>query len=185
MVDDASADGAPWLDDDQAEAWLALVSILEVLPAALDSQLTHDADLTFFEFLVLVQLAEVPGHRLRLSDLATATHTSLPRLSRVVARLEADGLVVREADRADGRSRHARLSARGWQKLEAAAPGHVELVQRIFVAPLSRGQLGQLRGIGRRLMAELDPAHEVLRETRNATNGRPGLSRPPAPSTDD
>lgn len=174
-----------WLDDEQAEAWLALVSILEVLPAALDSQLTRDADLTFFEFIVLVQLAEVPDHHLRLSDLATATHTTLPRLSRVIARLEADGLVVRETDSADGRSRRASLTDTGWQRLGDAAPGHVELVQRIFVSPLTRGQLGQLRAIGQRLLGVLDPAGEVLRQTRDATNGRPGLSRPPAPSTDD
>jgi len=173
-----------WLDDEQAEAWLALVSILEVLPAALDSQLTRDADLTFFEFLVLVQLAEAPEHRLRLSDLAAATHTSLPRLSRVVARLEADGLVAREADAQDGRTRHAALTEAGWRRLGEAAPGHVDLVQELFVAPLSRTQLKQLERIGQRLLAVLDPASEVLAQTRRATGGRPGLSRPPTPSQD-
>jgi len=176
---------APWLDDEQAEAWIALVSILEVLPAALDSQLARDADLTFFEFIVLVQLAQVPGHRLRLSDLAAATHATLPRLSRVIARLEADGLVVREADADDARSRRAALTDAGWARLEEAAPGHVELVQRLFVSPLTRGQLGQLRRIGERLLDVLDPADQVLRATRNAASGRPGLSRPPAPLTDD
>src|SRR5690606_32513849 len=112
------------------------------------------------------------------SDLATATHTTLPRLSRVIARLEADGLVVRETDSADGRSRRASLTDTGWQRLGDAAPGHVELVQRIFVSPLTRAQLGQLQAIGQRLLGVLDPAGEVLRQTRDATNGRPGLSRP-------
>lgn len=172
-------DPTRWLDDEQAEAWLALVSILEVLPATLDSQLMRDADLTFFEFLVLMQLAEVPGHSLRLSDLASATNTTLPRLSRVIGRLEDDGLVVREISAEDGRSRHAHLTDAGWDKLGSAAPGHVNLVQAAFMNRLTREQLGQMRRIGNRLMAGLDPAHEVLAQTRTAASGRPGLSRAP------
>lgn len=181
---DEGSGAVPWLDDEQAEAWLALVAILEVLPAALDSQLSHDADLTFFEFVVLVQLAQVPDHRLRLSELAAATHATLPRLSRVIARLEDDGLVRREIVAGDARSRHAALTEAGWARLDEAAPGHVRLVQELFVSPLTRGQLGQLRRIGERLLDRLDPADQVLRASRNAASGRPGLSRPPAQLND-
>ncbi|SKB09444.1 MarR family winged helix-turn-helix transcriptional regulator [Aeromicrobium choanae] len=169
----------PWLDDDEAEAWLALVSIIEVLPAALDAQLLRDADLTFFEFLVLVQLAEAGDESMRLSDLAAATHTSPPRLSRVIARLEKDGLVTRTADSDDARSRHADLTDTGWQRLETASPGHVELVREIFVGPLTREQLGQARRIGSRILAVLDPGGSVLAGTRDSTRGRQGLSRLP------
>lgn len=178
------ADDTPWLDDDQAEAWLALVSILEILPSTLDSQLMRDADLTFFEFVVLIQLAEAPGHSLRLSDLATATNTTLPRLSRVVGRLEDDGLVVRQVAAHDARSRHAHLTEAGWRKLDRAAPGHVTLVQQIFGERLSRAQLAQMRRIGNRLLSAIDPSQQVLAVTRGAAGGRPGLSRPPEPLPD-
>jgi len=178
------SDAPHWLDDDEAEAWLSLVSILEVLPAALDSQLTRDADLTLFEFLVLSQLAEVDDS-VRLSDLASATHTTLPRLSRVVARLEKDGLLVREVSADDGRSRRVSLSDAGWQRLADAAPGHVTLVRELFVSRLTREQLGQMRRIGGRVLAGLDPAGQVLAATRESTRGRQGLSRLPTPSQRD
>ena len=170
-----------WLDDDQADAWLALVAILEILPSTLDSQLLRDADLTFFEFLVLTQLAEEPERTMRLSELAAATHTTLPRLSRVIGRLEKDGLVVREASRNDARSRLARLTDLGWERLDEAAPGHVELVRRIFVDRLTRDQLDHVRRIGTRLLAALDPSDRVLAGRRQARSGRPGLPGPPTP----
>ncbi|GAA2089103.1 MarR family transcriptional regulator [Aeromicrobium tamlense] len=175
-----------WLDDDEAEAWLALVSILEVLPATLDSQLGRDADLTFFEFLVLVQLAETHEDSMRLTDLATAMNTTPARLSRVVTRLEHDGLLLRTASPDDGRSRHARLTPSGWERLEAASPGHVDLVREVFVSRLTREQLGQVRRIGDRLLAGLDPGQRVLAGTRGSTRGRQGLSRfPERPRAED
>jgi len=178
------ADPTPWLDDEQAEAWLALVSILELLPAALDSQLARDADLTFFEFLVLTQLAEEPDRSLRLTDLAASTNTTLPRLSRVTARLEKDGFLARRVDERDGRSRRVSLTDAGWDKLAAVSPGHVELVQRLFVEQLTRDQLAQVRRIGNRLLRGLDPEAHVLAQSRGGASGRPGLSRAPAPTGD-
>lgn len=179
-------DGTPWLDDDEADAWLALVSVLGVLPAALDAQLLRDADLTFFEFLVLVQLAETDDDSMRLSDLAAATHTTAARLSRVIARLEKDGLVTRTTDAADARSRHAHLTDAGWQRIEDASPGHVALVREIFVGRLTREQLGQARRIGTRILSGLDPGGSVLAGTRESTRGRQGLSRlPERPRTRD
>lgn len=172
-------DGTPWLDDDEADAWLALVSVLGVLPAALDSQLMRDADLTFFEFLVLAQLADVEGESIRLSDLAASLNTTLPRLSRVIAQLEKDGLVVRRTSAADARSRQAHLTDRGRERLDAAMPGHVELVQRIFVGPLTREQLGQVRRIGDRLLAGLDPGRRVLAGSKGPTRDRQGFFRAP------
>lgn len=175
-----------WLDDDEAEAWLALVSILEVLPAALDSQLGRDADLTFFEFLVLVQLAEAGEDSMRLSDLAAAMNTTLPRLSRVMARLQADGLVERIPSPDDARSRHAHLTDTGWERLEMASPGHVDLVREVFVSRLTREQLSQVYRVGTRILAGLDPAHRVLAGTRGSTRGRQGLSRfPQRPRAED
>jgi DNA-binding MarR family transcriptional regulator len=183
MTDDAST---PWLDDDEAQAWLALVAILEVLPAALDAQLTRDADLTFFEFLVLVQLAEGAQESLRLSELASATNATLPRLSRVIAGLESDGLVVRQVSADDARSRHAHLTDAGWERLAQAAPGHVDLVREVFVGRLTREQLGQMRRIGTRVLAGLDPAQRVLAGTRRLARGRQGLSRfPTRPPAED
>lgn len=174
MTDETSTS---WLDDDEADAWLALVSILGVLPPALDAQLTRDSDLTFFEFLVLARLAEVGDEPMRLSDLAAVTHAALPRLSRVLAGLESDGLVVRQVSADDARSRHAHLTDAGWERLAAAAPGHVERVRELFVSRLTREQLGQMRRIGARVLGGT---------TKGSVRGHQGLTRfPTRPRTED
>lgn len=43
--------GARWLDDEEIAAWVRLAAVLELLPAALDSQLRRDAGLTHFEYV--------------------------------------------------------------------------------------------------------------------------------------
>src|SRR5215213_8486669 len=85
----------PWLDRDQLGAWVRLVAVLELLPGVLDGQLRRDAALTHFEYYVLAMLSEAPGTTLRMTALARLTRSTLPRLSHVVQRLEARGLVER------------------------------------------------------------------------------------------
>lgn len=46
----------------------------------------------------------------------------------------------------------------------SAAPGHVAEVWRVVVDPLTRAQLRQLTAIGRRIMAQIDPADRCLGE---------------------
>ncbi|TPX04371.1 MarR family transcriptional regulator, partial [Schumannella luteola] len=57
----------PRLDEQESAAWLALVSLLELLPSALDSQLQRDSELTHFEFAVLSML-KFAGEPIRMSE---------------------------------------------------------------------------------------------------------------------
>ena len=146
-----------WLTEQERAAWLRLVAVVELLPAALDSQLRADAGLTHFEYFVLVMLSEAPERTLRMTSLAQRTNATLPRLSHVVRRLESRGLVERFPCPEDGRATNARLTAAGWGAVVAAAPGHVETVRRHVLDPLTPAQLEQLRSIGDALLTHLDP----------------------------
>ena len=48
----------PWLDEDERAAWLGLLRITALLPAALESELQRDAGLSLFEYLVMAMLSE-------------------------------------------------------------------------------------------------------------------------------
>jgi DNA-binding MarR family transcriptional regulator len=146
-----------WLDDEEQQTWLALISVLIRLPAALDAQLQRDAGISHFEYQVLAGLSMSPGHTLRMSDLAGFADSSLSRLSQVVSRLERRGWVRREPDPADGRYTLAVLTEDGWAKVVETAPGHVEAVRNHVFDPLTRAQQRQLREIGRRVMRTIDP----------------------------
>jgi len=147
-----------WLDEQQLDAWVKLVAVVELLPGVLDSQLRRDAGLTHFEYFVLAMLSEAPDRTLRMTALAQRTNATLPRLSHVVRRLEDRGLVERFPCADDGRATNARLTDAGWADVVAAAPGHVANVRRHVIDALSPAQVGQLDDILATLLEQLDPA---------------------------
>jgi DNA-binding MarR family transcriptional regulator len=153
-----------WLNDDERAAWLRLVAVAELLPAALDAQLRRDSGLTHFEYFVLAMLSEAPERTLRMTALAQRTNATLPRLSHVVRRLEERGLVERFPCPEDGRATNARLTDGGWRTVVGAAAGHVEAVRRLVLDPLSPAQVDQLRGIGDAMLSVLDPHGYMTRQ---------------------
>jgi DNA-binding MarR family transcriptional regulator len=147
-----------WLDRDERQAWIALVSVLIRLPNALDAQLQRDAGISHFEYQVMVCLSESPDSTLRMSVLAMLVEGSLPRLSQVVSRLEKRGWVRRAPDPDDGRSTLAILTDEGLAKVMQTAPGHLGEVRRLVFDPLTKAQVRQLQQIGRRITRTIDPA---------------------------
>ena len=145
-----------WLDETERAAWLQLIGVIIRLPAALDSQLQRDAGFSHFEYTVLVHLSNAPDRVLRMSRLAALCHSSLSRLSHVVARLERRGWLRRDPCPDDGRATLATLTDDGFAKLASAAPGHVEAVRAYVIDALDDEQLGQLHRIGEVILGRLD-----------------------------
>jgi DNA-binding MarR family transcriptional regulator len=146
-----------WLDEDELAAWVRLAAVLELLPGVLDSQLRRDAELMHFEYFVLAMLSEAPQRTLRMTALAAQTNATLPRLSHVVRRLEDRGLVERFPCPLDARATNARLTAPGWRKVRATAPGHVANVREHVIDALTSEQVHQLAGITEAILGRLDP----------------------------
>jgi DNA-binding MarR family transcriptional regulator len=145
-----------WLEGIEAQAWLRLIGVIIRLPAALDTQLQRDAGLSHFEYTVMVNLSNAEGHVLRMSQLAGQCHSSLSRLSHVVARLERRGWLRRDPAPDDGRATLATLTDEGFAKLASAAPGHVEAVRSFVIDALDRDQLAELTAIGTTILHRLD-----------------------------
>ena len=123
---------------------------------ALECQLERDSDLSFIEYHALARLSEEPDRRLRMSDLAAVTNASLSRLSHLTKRLEQRGFLRREPDPTDGRYTIAILTAAGYNKLVAAAPGHVAAVRRLVIDALSPRELAQLERLANRITSRVD-----------------------------
>jgi DNA-binding MarR family transcriptional regulator len=150
-------DETPWLTREQLRAWMKLVAVMELLPAALDQQLQRDADLTHFDYMVIAMLSETDTRTLRMSALASATNASLPRLSHVVSRLEKRGLVARCPSTDDRRATDVRLTDAGYATILEAAPDHVRTARRFVIDALTDEQVAQLDGIAKSLLTTLDP----------------------------
>jgi len=146
-----------WLSNAELTGWLRFAAVLELLPGALDAQLGRDEGLTHFDYFTLAMLSEADDRTLRMTTLAAQTNATLPRLSRVITRLEGAGYVRRTPCLEDRRATDVILTAGGWDKLSHAAPGHVATVRGLVLDALSPAQVDQLSAISAQLLQRLDP----------------------------
>ena len=113
--------------------------------------------LSSVEFEVLMRLARSPGNHLRMTDLAGQTSLSTSGVTRVVDRMDRDGLVRREACPSDRRSSYAVITDAGLARLDEVLPGHLALVQEWFIGQLSPEQLNQMLGALRTIRDAVNP----------------------------
>ncbi len=147
----------PRMSPAEAEAWLGIIRVSDLLPNALDSQLQRDAGMTHFEFGVLSYLRWMPEATATMSDVAEATHATLSRLSHVVSRLQARGLVSKSPSPADRRVSQITLTSAGRRDLVRATPGHIATARALVIDALSADDLAHLARITEVLGQRLDP----------------------------
>jgi DNA-binding MarR family transcriptional regulator len=145
-----------WLTAAELSSWLSVVRLMIWLPWSIDQQLQRDSSLRMVEYQVLAMLSERPERTMRMSSLAEVTNSSLSRLSHLITRLEARGLVRREPDPADGRFTNAVLTEQGFRTLAEAAPGHVAHVRSLVIDVLSPEQLRRLGQAADRIVSRID-----------------------------
>jgi DNA-binding MarR family transcriptional regulator len=113
------------------------------LSAKLDAQYAEHG-LARAEFEVLLRIARTPGQAMRMSDLAAQTLLTTSGITRVVDRLERDRLVERRACPTDRRGAFAAITREGLTRLDAALPGHLDLVEKWFTGRLAPTELESL-----------------------------------------
>ena len=114
-------------------------------------------DVSPAEFEVLLRLGRTNGGSLRMSDLAAQTQLTTSGITRVVDRLERDGLVERRACPTDRRGSFAQLTGAGTARLDAVLPGHVELIDTWLTSRFSHEQLDTLLDLLRMIRDEVRP----------------------------
>jgi len=114
-------------------------------------------NLSAAEFEVLLRLGRTNGGSLRMTDLAAQTQLTTSGITRVVDRLERDGLVERRACPTDRRGSFAQITSAGVARLDAVLPGHLELIERWLTSRLDQGELDTLLTLLRRVRDEVRP----------------------------
>ena len=153
---DADKPPVKWLTAAEVNSWLSVVRLMTWLPWSIDQQLRRDSKLGMVEYQALARLSDSPERTMRMSSLAEVTNASLSRLSHLVERLEARGLVRREPDPADGRFTNAILTDAGFEVLAEAAPGHIAHVRSLVIDVLSPEQLRRMGLAADRIMSRID-----------------------------
>jgi DNA-binding MarR family transcriptional regulator len=114
------------------EVWQDWLRAHRLLVQRLDRELREQGGLTLDDYDVLVQLAQAPARRMRMSALADAVLLARSSCTRIVGRLEDRGWVVRTDDEDDGRVVWAELTLAGRSLQRRAALVHLRGVQAHF-----------------------------------------------------
>ena len=140
------------LTDVELGAWRGLLRTHAMLVKRLDAELeaTHGLPLTSYE--VLLHLADAPERKMRMCDVADSVLLSRSGLTRLIDRLERDGLVERVSCADDARGAYAHLTEDGLAKLRQAQVTHLDGIRQHFLGHFDESELRELGGLWERVL---------------------------------
>ncbi|HEY8761755.1 MAG TPA: MarR family transcriptional regulator [Candidatus Dormibacteraeota bacterium] len=147
---------ATTLSDTESRAWVGLLHAYASLVKQLDTELIAAHGLSLSAYEVLWRVAATDNGRLRMTDLAELVLLSPSGLSRLVDRLESDGMIERVACPTDGRAINATITELGRERLVEAQGTHFEGIRRRFLSNFSESEVGQLADFWLRLAPHCD-----------------------------
>jgi DNA-binding MarR family transcriptional regulator len=119
---------------DPIASWRELNAAHAAVQAALEHELRREHDLSTIEYEVLDRLGDCSQCKSRMQDLAEAVHVTQSTVSRVVARLEDEGLTTRMMCSDDRRGIFASLTETGQARLDAATPTYRRVIAQTLDA---------------------------------------------------
>jgi len=140
-----------------SQLWDALVETPFGLYGAWERQINDACGVNGLVFHVLQTIARSDDKRLRLQDLADAVRHSQSGTTRLVDRLERDGLVVRHFCQEDRRVTWAQLSPKGQEIYEKATPLWEAFLQEHLTQVLGPEQADTLKSLLERVQSSLLP----------------------------
>ena len=133
-----------WLSGDEQRAWLAYIRIQLRLTYEMNRQLLADSGVSLADYDVLTALGVADEGRMPVTVLAAQIGWERSRVSHHVRRMSTRGLVTCGLSAADKRVTEVTLSDDGRHVLDQAAPGHVDLVRKLFFDGLPAELIGPL-----------------------------------------
>jgi DNA-binding MarR family transcriptional regulator len=135
----------------ELRAWRGLLRAHACLAKRLDAELEQSHRLPLSSYEVLHHLQEANGGRMRMCDLAEQAQLSRSGLTRLVDRLERDGLLERCSCTHDARGSYACLTDSGRERLEEARLTHLAVVREHFFSRFSESELSTLADMWERI----------------------------------
>jgi DNA-binding MarR family transcriptional regulator len=118
-------------------AWRAFSQAHSSVIVELEREMQEHQGLPLIWYDILANLERAPNYRLRMKALADSILLSRSGLTRLLDRMAAAGLVIREPCLEDLRDTYVSLTDRGRHALVNAAPGREAGIERHFLDRLS------------------------------------------------
>jgi DNA-binding MarR family transcriptional regulator len=152
MAATANTPASHALDERELRAWRGMLRAHAALTKALDADLESVHGLPLSSYEVLMYLNDAEDGRMRMRDLAASVILSRSGLTRLVDRLEREGLIRRESCPSDARGAYAVLTPTGIGKLAAARDTHLAGVRSLFLSHFTAEELELLAGARERVL---------------------------------
>src|SRR5919205_3620165 len=133
-------------------AWRGMLRVHAALVKSLDAELSAAHELPLSSYEVLITLESAPGRRRRMAELADSVLLSRSGMTRLVDRLEREGLLARDTCTDDGRGCFAVLTDKGAELLERARPTHLDGVRQRFLVHFSEDELQRFAAAWERVL---------------------------------
>jgi len=132
------------LSEGESRAWRGLLRAHACLARRLDAELEREHRLPMISYEVLSHLGDSSGGRMRMCDLAEQVQLSRSGLTRLVDRLQAEGLLERCSCAHDARGSYACLTETGRERLMEARGTHVAVMREHFFSHFAESELSWL-----------------------------------------
>jgi DNA-binding MarR family transcriptional regulator len=129
------------LSEREKAAYQALARVIFATPRAVTADVAPRRGLGLSDLLALDHLSSAPGRQLRITELAAACGASVSGISRIIGRLDREGLTRRFRSREDARGTVAVLTGAGQVRLEQAYPLYLASIRRHILDHLPDVQL--------------------------------------------
>ncbi|ELX09954.1 transcriptional regulator MarR family [Janthinobacterium sp. HH01] len=116
-----------------SDSWLNLTQVVANVESALASVLQARHGIGLSEYRALEVLARSPKSELRMQELASHLRLNQSSVSRLVERLEREGLTIRDLCPADKRGVYTVLTKEGRARLERAQPDYENALDAALV----------------------------------------------------
>ncbi len=141
------------LEASRLVAWRSFLIAHAALINQIERELLEAGVVPLSWYDVLFALYDAPGQRLRMNELASAIVLSRSGLTRLVDRLEAEGLLVRERSASDRRGAFAVLTEKGIETMRRAWPVYARGIEEHFARYLSDEEVGMMSEVFQRVLA--------------------------------
>jgi DNA-binding MarR family transcriptional regulator len=147
----------PELPETHLEAWRKYYVSFWRVYGAIEADLDAAGLPSLSWYDALYELYLAPGRHLRMSELARSALLSRSGLTRLVDKLEKEGLIQRTACPTDGRVHHAQLTPKGVEVLRKIWPVYRAGIAKYFGTHLSATEAKQLAPLFARIGGALEP----------------------------
>lgn len=144
------------LREEELALWRSFVRLHASVIRRIEQDLADGRLIPLTWYDVLVALYQAPNHRLRMGELKERTVLTASGITRLVERLEQQGLVRRERTEEDRRSTYAVLTREGKRAFLKAWPTYERGIDAYFVSLLGDGEQRVIRSAFERMLEAHD-----------------------------